>query len=112
MGDESLLNADASADVELARLLADIGRAGWRITLLPKANEWGATVEASLTFVRIEAPPRTLREDIAALSEGLPTYAPIHYRVNLLEPETIIRAVRLHHQRFVAARPHVPPDAA
>lgn len=54
---------------ELARLLAELVRAGYSLTIQMLPNEWGAVTTGEIIFERVlqTEPARTLREDMEAL---------------------------------------------
>lgn len=50
-------------------------------------------------------PPRTVKEDFQALAQGLAPQAPIHWRFNPFEPDSIYKAVKRFHHLFVENSP-------
>ena len=99
--------SSAAADAEVLRLLSDIVRAGYRIQIAPLQNDWGGpTGEAELTFSRQVPEPalpsaRALAEDVAALSRGEAPAAPIHYKVKLGDPASLLKALARMHRLLV-----------
>lgn len=95
-------NPDAPS-IELARLIAELLRAGWRITLQIVPNEWGAVAEAEILFERVResAPPRTLQQDMEALTNGLVPQAPVHWKFDPFTPLSLCQALKRFHTLFV-----------
>ncbi len=91
---------------ELGRLLAEIVRKGWQLTIRVIPNDWMAVAEAEIVFERLwdNEPPRTAQEDFQALAHGLAPQAPIHWRFNPFEPDSIYKAVKRFHHLFVEQR--------
>jgi hypothetical protein len=92
---------------ELARLLAELVRAGWELHIRVIPNEWKAISEAEIFFERAWSsdPPRTVQEDMQALKQGLAPQAPIHWKFDPFEPESIYKAVKRFHHLFVENAP-------
>lgn len=91
---------------DLAQLLAEVVRHGWQLTFQVIPNDWMAVSEAEILFERLweTEPPRTVQEDMAALKAGLAPQAPVHWRFNPLEPDSIYKAVKRFHHLFVKMR--------
>ena len=95
-------NLDAPS-IELARLTAELLRAGWQLTFQIVPNEWGAVAEAEIIFERVRdsAPPRTLKEDFEALKQGLAPQAPIHWKFDPFDPISMYKTVKRFHHLFL-----------
>ena len=92
----------AAADAEVLRLLLEIARAGWTLQFEPLHNEWGGpTGEAELTFTRPSNSPRPPRAEVAAVAHGAPPTAPIHYKVKLGDPASLLKALARMHRLLV-----------
>ncbi len=88
---------------ELARLLAELVRAGWILTVQIVPNEWHAITQGEVFFERAwnADPPRTLKEDMDALKRGLSPQAPVHWKFDPFDPNSIYHAVKRFHRLFV-----------
>ncbi len=88
---------------ELARLLAELVRAGWRVQFSVVPNEWMALSQAEIVFERAwnDEPPRTVQEDLEALKKGRAPQAPIHWKFDPFDPFSICNAVKRFHHLFV-----------
>ena len=95
-------NLDAQSG-ELARLLAELVRAGWQLTIQIVPNEWHAITQGEVFFERAwnADPPRTLKEDMDAVKQGLAPQAPVHWKFDPLDPQSIYKAVKRFHHLFV-----------
>ena len=92
-----------SQNAELARLLAELVRAGWRVQFSVVPNEWMALSQAEIVFERAwnDEPPRTVQEDLEALKKGRAPQAPIHWKFDPFDPFSICNAVKRFHHLFV-----------
>ncbi len=88
---------------ELEQLLAELVRKGWQLTFKVIPNDWMAVSEAEILFERMwdTEPARTVQEDVAALKAGLAPQAPVHWRFDPFESDSIYKAVKRFHHLFV-----------
>lgn len=95
-------NPEASS-IELARLVAELLRAGWQLTFQIVPNEWGAVAEAEILFERVRdtSPPRTPQQDLEALKNGLAPQAPVHWKFDPFDPHSLYQAVKRFHTLFL-----------
>jgi hypothetical protein len=95
-------NRDAESN-ELARLLAELVRAGWQLHFQLVPNDWMAVSQAEIVFERAwnTALPRTAQEDMQALKQGFAPQAPVHWKFDPFDPLSIHKSVRRFHQLFV-----------
>lgn len=88
---------------ELARLLAELVRAGWQLHFRVIPNDWMAVSQAEVYFERAwdTEPPRTVLEDMQALRQGLAPQTPIHWKIDPFDALSIHKAVKRFHHLFV-----------
>ena len=91
---------------ELARLVAEIARAGWRVSLQVVPNAWGAIGEGNIRFEWLgESKPQAVVEaDIQALASGEAPQAPINWKFDPFAPQSIYAALKRFHQLFIERR--------
>lgn len=95
-------NRDPESD-ELARLLAELVRAGWQLHFQLVPNDWMAVSQAEIVFERAwnTDPPRTAQEDMQALKQRLAPQAPVHWNFDPLDPISIFKSIKRFHHLFV-----------
>ncbi len=92
---------------ELAELVAELVRKGWELQIRAVPNDLGTMAEAEIVFenLRLEEPPRTVQQEMQAVSRGLAPQVPVHWKFDPFDPYSIYKAVKRFHHLFVENAP-------